>query len=127
MLFINDVINSEIQNKNIKGLNKLEQVKSKIKSVTHVDLTARVQAVSKKFNENFHKLISEFNKITGVPILINTSFNVRRTNSKFPNDAIKCFLGTNLDFLILEDYIIDKKLQEDYLLKSNHSISFNKD
>ena len=128
MLFINDVINSEIQNKNIKGLNKLEEVKSKIKSVTHVDLTARVQAVSKKFNENFHKLISEFNKITGVPILINTSFNVRGepiVNS--PNDAIKCFLGTNLDFLILEDYIIDKKLQEDYLLKSNHSISFNKD
>lgn len=128
MLFINNVINSSLRNKDAEGLNKLEEVESKIKSVTHVDLTARVQAVSKKFNESFYKLISEFYKITGVPILINTSFNVRGepiVNS--PEDAIKCFLGTNLDFLVIENFIIDKKLQDEYLLKSNHSISFNKD
>ena len=128
MLFINDVLNANLKDKFTKGLEKLNKVESKIKSVTHVDLTARVQAVSKKFNKDFYNLINEFYKISGVPILINTSFNVRGepiVNS--PKDAIRCFLGTNLDYLVLENFIIDKKQQEEYLLKCNHSISFNKD
>ena len=128
MLFINDVLNASLKDKFTKGLEKLNKVESKIKSVTHVDLTARVQAVSKKFNKDFYNLINEFYKISGVPILINTSFNVRGepiVNS--PKDAIRCFLGTNLDYLVLENFIIDKKQQEEYLLKSNHSISFEKD
>tara|TARA_A100001011_G_C14315433_1_gene847751 strand:- start:3203 stop:5038 length:1836 start_codon:yes stop_codon:yes gene_type:complete len=128
MLFINDVLNSKLLKNTNKGFQKLENIESKIKSVTHVDLTARVQTVCKKNNPKFYKLINEFYKITGIPIVINTSFNVRGepiVNS--PSDAIQCFLGTNLDFLVLEDYIIDKTEQNDYLIKSNHSISFDKD
>ncbi len=128
MLFINKVLDSKIIDINAKGIDKLNSIESKIKSVTHVDLTARVQSISKKINPNFHSLISEFYKITNVPMLINTSFNVRGepiVNS--PKDAIKCFLGTNLDYLVLENFIISKKDQSEHLLKNNHAITFDKD
>ncbi len=128
MLFINKVLESKIVDINANGIDKLNSVESKIKSVTHVDLTARVQSISKKINSNFHNLITEFHKITNVPVLINTSFNVRGepiVNS--PKDAIKCFLGTNLDYLVLENFIISKKDQFEHLLKNNHSINFYKD
>ena len=128
MLFINKVLDSKITDNKAKGLDKLDCINSKIKSVTHVDLTARVQSISKKVNRSFHDLISEFYKITNVPILINTSFNVRGepiVNS--PRDAIKCFLGTNLDYLVIENFIISKKDQSEHLLKNNHSITFDKD
>ena len=72
-----------------------------------------MQSVNKNFNEKFYNLIEEFYKITGVPILINTSFNVRGepiVNS--PEDALKCFFGTNLDFLVLENFVVEKSLQK---------------
>ena len=128
MLFVNKVLDSKIIDHDAKGLDKLNAIESVIKSVTHVDLTARVQSVSNKLNSNFHNLITEFYKLTKVPVLINTSFNVRGepiVNS--PKDAIKCFLGTNLDFLVLENFIICKKDQPEHLLKNNHSITFDKD
>ena len=99
MLFVNKVLDSKIIDHDAEGLDKLNAIESAIKSVTHVDLTARVQSISNKLNSNFHNLINEFYKLTNVPVLINTSFNVRGepiVNS--PKDAIKCFLGTNLDF-----------------------------
>ena len=127
MLFINNVLNSEIDSDS-RGFTKLDNINSPIKSVTHVDLTARVQSVNKNFNEKFYNLIEEFYKITGVPILINTSFNVRGepiVNS--PEDALKCFFGTNLDFLVLENFVVEKSLQKDNLLTYKYSISFEKD
>ena len=127
MLFINNVLNSEIDSDS-RGFTKLDNINSPIKSVTHVDLTARVQSVNKNFNEKFYNLIEEFYKITGVPILINTSFNVRGepiVNS--PEDALKCFFGTNLDFLVLENFVVEKSLQKDNLLTYKYSMSFEKD
>ncbi|QXV63880.1 carbamoyltransferase [Mucilaginibacter sp. 21P] len=79
-------------------------------AITHVDGSARVQTVSAQTNPRFHKLLTYFNEITGCPILLNTSFNVRGepiVNS--PEDALKCFITTDIDSLILEDFIISRK------------------
>ncbi len=86
-----------------------EAKKSIIPAVTHVDGTARVQTVSQTQNPRYYDLISEFEKETGVPVLLNTSFNVKGEPIVFsPNDAIRCFLKTDLDYLILGDYILSR-------------------
>ncbi|GLW36640.1 carbamoyltransferase C-terminal domain-containing protein [Pectobacterium actinidiae] len=77
-----------------------------IPAVTHADGTARVQIVDKETNESYTHLISEFHKLTGVPILLNTSFNDSEPIVCSPEDAIKTFLKTRIDFLVLGDYII---------------------
>tara|TARA_R110000868_G_scaffold155691_7_gene382244 strand:- start:4185 stop:6029 length:1845 start_codon:yes stop_codon:yes gene_type:complete len=94
------------------GIEKLNIPRSKLPAVTHLDLSARLQTVHKETNSFFHGLILEFEKLTGVPVLVNTSFNVRGepiVNS--PSDAIRCFLNTEMDFLILENYLILKESQ----------------
>jgi len=83
--------------------------RSRIPSVTHVDNTGRLQTVSRKTNPKYYKLIDEFHKITGVPVVLNTSFNVRgEPIVSSPEDAIKCFLNTNIDYLVLGNYLIKK-------------------
>lgn len=83
---------------------------SLIPAVTHVDGTARVQTVNKEQNSRLCSLIGEFEKITGIPILLNTSFNVNgEPIVESPEDAIKCFIGTNIDVLVIGNYIINKK------------------
>ncbi len=78
--------------------------------VTHVDGSARVQTVNKMQNPRLYSLISEFEKITGIPIILNTSFNVNgEPIVESPEDAIKCFMGTNIDVLVIGNYIINKK------------------
>ena len=115
---IADNLKTEINDKNLKGLNMIDQKRSKIQAVTHVDYSARVQTVSKKFNKKFYDLISRFNKITGYPILINTSFNIRGEPIVCnPEDAFKCFMGTNLDVLIIENFILLKEEQNKNKLK----------
>jgi carbamoyltransferase len=87
-----------------------ENKKDNIPSVTHVDGTARVQTVNKKSNSKLYNLIKEFEKITGVPVLINTSFNVRGEPIICePQDAINCFLKTHMDYLVLGNYVIKKR------------------
>ena len=82
---------------------------NEIPAVTHIDGTARVQTVSKNDNPRFWKLINEFNKLTGVPVLLNTSFNIRGEPIVCsPEDAIKCFFSTGIDLLVLGDYILEK-------------------
>ena len=82
---------------------------NKIPAVTHVDNTARLQTVSKNYNIKFYNLINEFKKITGVPILVNTSFNLNGQPIVLdPSDAIKTFYSCGLDVLVLEDYVIEK-------------------
>lgn len=89
---------------------RITQVKNnKIPSVTHIDKSARVQTVSRKENPKFYKLISEFYKLTKVPVILNTSFNDKGepiVNS--PNDAIKTFLNTEIDYLVMGNYLISK-------------------
>lgn len=86
-----------------------EDKKSEIPSVVHVDGTSRVQNVQKTTNPKYHKLISEFKKITGVPMLLNTSFNDREPVVCSPQDAVNTFLRTKIDYLVLHDYLISKQ------------------
>lgn len=85
-----------------------EEKRSLIPAVTHVDGSGRLQSVKKDLRPRYHRLISEFHKITGVPILINTSFNENEPVVNIPEEAIDCFLRTNLDILILGNYVLSK-------------------
>jgi len=84
-----------------------------IPAVTHIDGTARIQTVNKKTNSRYWKLINEFNKITGTPVILNTSFNLRGEPIVCtPEDALKCFKESQMDFLVLENYVIEKEKSE---------------
>jgi carbamoyltransferase len=90
-------------------MSRICKVKSdKVPGITHVDGTARIQTVNKTDNEKFYKLLLEFWCITGVPMLLNTSFNCREPIVETPNQAIKTFQRTALDLLVIGDYIIRK-------------------
>ena len=87
-----------------------EDKKEIIKAVTHVDGTGRLQTVTKEFNGKYYDLIESFYKATGVPVLLNTSFNVAgEPIVESPEDAIKCFLKTDIDALLIEDYLLIKE------------------
>lgn len=99
------------------GIDKLNVVRSKIPAVTHVDNSARIQTVSKKTNPMLHKLISLFKKITGCPVLINTSFNIRGEPIVCtPEDAFRCFMGTEMDILAIGNFILYKDKQKSTLI-----------
>ena len=104
------------------GIEKLNIKRSSIPAVTHVDYSARIQTVHKDTNPKYHKLISIFKKLTGCPILVNTSFNIRGEPIVCSvEDAYKCFMGTNLDILVCENFILYKEKQEKQLLKNYRS------
>ncbi len=106
------------EEKKLFGIEKLNIKRSEIPAVTHVDYSARVQTVSEDFNPKYYKLIKKFKEKTGCPILVNTSFNVRGepiVNS--PTEAFNCFMGTNLDKLIIENFYLVKENQNKKLLK----------
>src|SRR5256885_2487151 len=89
--------------------NVVESKGGSIPAVTHVDGTGRLQTVSKDFNPHFYSLIERFHAKTGVPVLLNTSFNVANEPMvETPEDAIRCFLGTGIDALLLGDYLLLK-------------------
>jgi hypothetical protein len=85
-----------------------------VPGITHADNTARIQTVNKQFNEKFYNLINEFYKITGIPMLLNTSFNCQEPIVETPEDAIKTFNRTALDILVINNYKVKKmsKLEE---------------
>ena len=94
------------------GINKLNIVRSTIPAVTHVDYSARIQSVSKDTNPKYHQLIKALEKRTGCGVIINTSFNVRGEPIVCtPEDAYKCFMRTEMDYLVLGDYILNKQDQ----------------
>jgi carbamoyltransferase len=98
--------------KNLFGIDKLNIKRSIIPAVTHVDYTARVQTVHKETNKKYYDLINEFKNLTSCPILVNTSFNIRGepiVNSI--EDAYRCFMGTNLDLLVCENFVLYKEQQ----------------
>ena len=87
-----------------------KELKNIAPAIVHVDNTSRVQSVSKRYNLKFYKLINEFFKVTKVPILLNTSFNVKGEPIVCsPNDAIRTFYSTGLDQLVLNNFLIKKK------------------
>jgi len=100
------------------GIDKLNVKRSQIPAITHVDYSARIQTVHKETNLKFYNLINEFKKITDCPVLVNTSFNVRGEPIVCSiEDAFNCFMGTNLDILVLEDFILFKEEQDKSLIK----------
>jgi carbamoyltransferase len=97
----------------VLGFNKLYQYRSTLPAITHVDNSARIQTVHKQTNPLYHKLLTAFRDLTKVPVLINTSFNVRGEPIVCsPDDALRCFMRTNMDILVMGNYVINKKDQE---------------
>ena len=94
------------------GIDKLNIPRSSPPAITHVDYTARVQTVSSTTNPRYHKLIDAFNRKTGCPTIVNTSFNVRGEPIVCtPQDAYRCFMRTEMDVLVLQNQILLKTEQ----------------
>ena len=114
------------QNK-LFGIDKLNIKRSEIPAVTHVDYSARIQTVSKNTNKRYYDLISKFKEKTGCPVIVNTSFNVRgEPIVNTPTDAFNCFMGTELDYLVIGNCILDKNNQ-DKKLKKDYTTEFELD
>jgi len=95
--------------KKLFGIDKLNIKRSEIPAVTHVDYSARIQTVSKNTNQRYYDLITKFKEKTQCPVLVNTSFNVRgEPIVNTPTDAFNCFMGTELDYLVIGNCILDK-------------------
>ena len=105
------------KSKKLFGIEKLNIKRSSIPAVTHVDYSSRIQTVHKDTNPKYHKLLSQFKINTGCPILVNTSFNVRGEPIVCTiEDAFRCFMGTNLDILVCENFILYKEKQDQDLI-----------
>jgi len=117
MLLVSDVKKSKQiamkeHEKKLFGIDKLNIKRSTIPAVTHVDYSARIQTVHKETNPKYHKLLKKFKEITDFPVLVNTSFNIRGEPIVCSvEDAYKCFMGTNLDILVCEDFVLFKEKQ----------------
>ncbi len=104
--------------KKLFGIEKLNVPRSEIPAVTHVDYSARIQTVHKETNPKYHALIKKFKELTGCPVLVNTSFNVRGEPIVCsPEDAFNCFMGTDIEFLAVGNCIMKKESQDIKLLK----------
>lgn len=105
------------EERQLTGIDKLNVPRSTIPAVTHVDYSARIQTVDRETNPRYHALITEFKNLTGCPVLVNTSFNVRGEPIVcIPEDAFKCFMGTNLDVLVVENCYLEKREQDESLI-----------
>jgi len=101
-----------MDNQKLWGIDLLNQKRSDIPAVTHVDYSARVQTVTENSNPRYYKLLKKFGEKTGYPILVNTSFNVRGEPIVCsPEDAYRCFMRTEMDVLVLENYVLLKEEQ----------------
>ena len=115
------------KSKKLFGIEKLNIKRSSIPAVTHVDYSSRIQTVHKDTNPKYHKLLSQFKINTGCPILVNTSFNVRGEPIVCTiEDAFRCFMGTNLDILVCENFILYKEKQDQDLI-ANYKNKFELD
>ncbi len=128
MLLVSDLKKNKLisqKKKKYSSLSSINQIRSKVPSITHINNSARIQTVTKSTNPLYYDLIKEFFNITNTPLIINTSFNIRGEPIVCtPEDAYRCFMGTNLDILVLENFIIEKNsrqktIQEDYKNKFN--------
>jgi carbamoyltransferase len=132
MLLVADVQPSLLINKPdeeaLFGLEKLNQLRSSLPAITHVDNSARVQTVHAETNPEFYALIQAFKQLTGCGVVINTSFNVRGEPPVCsPQDAIRCFLATDMDFLVMNNMVLDKHNMPTELINAAKSHSFEMD
>jgi carbamoyltransferase len=132
MLLVADVVVSRrramsTEEQNLFGIDKLKVPRSDIPAVTHVDYSARVQTVHAETNPRYHQLISRFNELTGCPVVINTSFNVRGEPIVCtPEDAFRCFMGTEIELLAVGNCFCIKE-DQDPALKLNYETAFELD
>jgi carbamoyltransferase len=125
MLLVADVVKSRrremtAEENQLFGIDKLNVPRSDIPAVTHVDYSARIQTVHEQTNPRYHGLLCAFEAITGCPVLVNTSFNVRgEPIVGTPEDAFRCFMGTELDVLAVGNCYLRKE-QQDPALKQNY-------
>jgi carbamoyltransferase len=103
------------EEKKLFGVEKLKIKRSQLPAITHVDYSARVQTVHKETNPRYHSLLTAFYERTGCGVLVNTSFNVRGEPIVCtPEDAYRCFMRTEIDFLVVENYLLDKRAQPEW-------------
>jgi carbamoyltransferase len=96
----------------VRGWDRLQQVRSRIPAVTHLDGSARIQTLARSQNPRLYRLLEKFEAVTGCPVLINTSFNVRGEPIVCtPDDAYRCFVNTEMDFLVLDYFLLDRTAQ----------------
>jgi carbamoyltransferase len=132
MLMVADVVQNRRremteQEKQLFGIDKLNVPRSDIPAVTHVDYSARIQTVHKDTNPRYHALLTEFERKTDCPVLVNTSFNVRGEPIVCtPEDAFRCFMGTELDVLAVGNCYLRKERQNPEL-KQNYESAFELD
>lgn len=111
----------------LSGIERLNVVRSEIPAVTHVDYSARIQTVHRETNPLFHALLAAFKARTGCPVLVNTSFNVRGEPIVCtPEDAFRCFMGTELDLLVAGRCML-RKADQNPALRADHSARFAPD
>lgn len=116
------------EQKKLWGLDLLNIPKSDIPAVTHIDYSARVQTVTKEVNPDYHALLSEFDKLTGCPVLVNTSFNVRGEPIVMtPLDAYRCFMRTHIDYLVVGQYLFAKGDQPEWQEEGDWRTEFQLD
>ncbi len=109
------------------GIDKLNVARSEIPAVTHIDYSARIQTVTAATNPLFHQLLTRFKALTGCPVLVNTSFNVRGEPIVCtPQDAFRCFMGNELDLLVVGNCVL-RKAEQDPALKQDYSSAFELD
>ena len=132
MLMVADVksdrrVAMSLEQAELFGIEKLNVVRSQIPAVTHVDFSARIQTVHADTNELFHALITSFYKRTGCPVLVNTSFNIRGEPIVCtPEDAFRCFMGTEIEVLVIGNCFLTKEGQSQSL-KKDYRINFSLD
>jgi carbamoyltransferase len=132
MLIVADVRNDKrramsAEERALFGIDKLNIARSEIPAVTHVDYSARIQTVSAETNPRFHRLLTAFKAQTGCPVLVNTSFNVRGEPIVcMPEDAFRCFMGNELDLLVIGNCVL-RKSDQNPTLKQDYSSAFELD
>tara|TARA_Y100000992_G_C21090025_1_gene407509 strand:+ start:32 stop:571 length:540 start_codon:yes stop_codon:yes gene_type:complete len=132
MLFVSNIKSEKTlkmtdDERKLFGIDLLNIKRSEIPAVTHVDYSARIQTVDEETNKKYHKLIKKFKQITNCPVLINTSFNIRgEPIVNTPQDAFNCFMGTDLDILVIGNCYLEKSKQN-MNLKKDYTKQFELD
>ncbi|MBI9036804.1 MAG: carbamoyltransferase [Bacteroidales bacterium] len=113
---------------NLELYDRLYHVRSDVPAITHIDFSARIQSVKKETNPRYWKVINEFKKLTGYGVIVNTSFNVRGEPIVCtPDDGFRCFMRTEMDYLVLGNYLFDKTQQQELAHDSNWKEEFKLD
>ena len=121
-------INQDKLDNSLFGIEKLNQIRSKLSAITHVDYSARIQTVHNKTNKVFYDLLVKFKEKTNSSVVVNTSFNVRGEPIVLnPNDSYRCFMRTEMDYLVIGNYIFKKGDQPNFEDKDNWQEQFTLD